>query len=661
MEKMSNKIKRINFEQGIRANDIQYNFDVLDDQLKRERARIGGYGIVEGFEMEVLSSTQIKINKGVIINKKGEELLVPEQIAHIADPVFVEHKLSTHEEALTVNAQGEIELPNYPYSDKKKGYIDTNFYQTHYPDIEKELLIRDAQNPDVKIRANKIEGKTVTLDANRWAGKKVFVEYLHTKNRIDTILINENGELEIEQGIISSSPSHVNLNRYEDYFVLAVVEVIVGKEVTLKVHEDLRSFRKVYVDKENRLYLNGKLYKETQVIYFEEPENPQINDIWYDAETNKLMIWKDKDGTLGWVVINEEKHVPVKEVKIISPEEFPEDNQTFIFGKEDINMRFIPGHNQLEIIIDNAPLMADQYEEIVDDEIDDYVNKGIGFKLKDPLDRATYIEVRVLHTVHASPIRRTFQRTATFVHESFILHSELNTEQIYETEIPYIIGEKQLEVYLNGVRMERTLDFDEIMNDGSAPTKEELGKSTKKFRLLREVRPGDKISYRITKNVYSYDHLEGWVDEIEEKADQALEEIDEIREDIKNMDESIQSKFKTIDNNIIEMAKELAKNDQFIKKTDKLNMQNMPDEVTNNLFGSSFAKVFPAESVTLLEDLKETDFVLVFYMTENESRVLLKDIDYVLKEERGNLLLVLNSPLVESTSSIYVTGIKFGR
>lgn len=657
---MSNKLKELDFSGGIRANDIQYNFDVIDGQMKRERARIGGYGIVEGFDIEIISSNHVKIGEGAVINKKGEEVIVPERTVYINPPDFVEHKLITLDDALTVNDAGELTLPNFPYSDKKKGYIDNNFYQTNYPDIQDELLICDSQNPDVKIRALRVEGKLVTLDANIWAGKQVFVEYYHTKNRMDTILINEEGELKIEQGVLTTSPSHVDLERYDGYFVLAIIEVLVGKEVTLKAYEDLKTYRKVYVDKQNRLYINGKLYKESQIVHFEEPDPPYLNALWYDGATNKLMIWKDVDGTLGWVAVNEEKHIPIKEVKIFTPEEFPEDHQTFLFNEEEINYYFIPGHNQLEIIIDNSPVMADQYEEIVDPNAMEYVNSGIGFKLKDPLDKKTYVEVRVLHTVNAFPIRRTFQRTATFVNDSFAFHDSLNTAKVFETEAPYVIGERQLEVYVDGVRLERGLDFEEILEAGESAKDSNNGKSSKLFRVLKDIKPGQLVSYRIEKNIYSYDHLDGWVDEIEEKADQALADIDNIRTDISTMDKNIQSKFKTVDNNIVDIVQQLSNQSNFVKKTDKLQKSNMPNEVLNNLVGGSFAEIRPAESITTLAGMKEKDFLLVFYVSEHQNRVLLKDIDYVLKEEGNNLLIILGSELVDSSSSIYLTGIKFG-
>lgn len=657
---MSNKIKRLDFTGGIRANDIQHNFDVLDDQLKRERARIGGYGIVEGFEVEVLSSTQVRIGEGVIINKKGEEVIIPERIAFIDHPEYAEHKLVTIQEALTVNEAGEVELPYIPYSNERKGHFDTNYYQTNYPAVNDELLIRSAQNPDLKIRAIRVEGNVVTLDANAWGGKQVFVEYLHTKNRMDTILVNAEGELKIEQGIISTSPSHVNLERYDGFFVIAIIEVIVGKQVTLVAHEDHRTYRKVYVDEQNRLYLNGKLYKESQIVHFVEPDPPYLHALWYDGESNKLFIWKDKDGTLGWVNINQETHIPVKEVKIFSPEEFPEDGQTFLFDDEEVNLRFIPDHNQLEIIIDNSPLMSDQYEEVIDPEAREYVNAGIGFKLKDPLDRATYVEVRVLHSVHINPLRRTFQRTATFVDESFYYHSALNTAKVFDTEVPYVIGEGQLEVFLDGLKLENGLEFEEILEADMAANPAHRGRTSKVFRVLKAIKAGQKVSYRITRNIYSYDHLDGWVDEIEKKADQALEETEELRQNMKTMDRNIQSKFDTVDDNIVKMAEQLSKQSEFVKKTDKLSKNNMPDIVNNNLFAGSFSEVRPAESTTTIRDMKLSDFLLVFYVGSTDNRVLLKDIDYVVQQSGKDLLLVLSSPLVDPSRSIYITGIKFG-
>ena len=658
---MNNKLIKLDFTNGIRADDIQYNFDIMQRQADRERARIGGFGIVEGFEVEVLSDTQVRVKQGILINEKGEELIIPEKLIPIAPPEPQVRELLKSDEAIEVDANGQIKLPHKPYSRTKRGYFNTTFYQDNYPTTE--LIISDANNPSERIRAIRVEGNLITLDANIWAGKKVLVKYEYAFNRLDAIVIDESGNYPENpvRGTMSTSPSHVDLEQFKGHFIIAIIEVVVGEQNSLKAHDDYKTFRKVYVDRNNRLFLNGKLYKESQFVYFEMPKDPQINDLWYDSKNNKLNIWKDQDGTVGWVTINEERHIPIKEVRIYTPEENPEDLQTFRFGEEELNLRFVPGHNQLEVIIDNAPLMSDQFDEIIDPTATEYVNSGVGFKLKNPLDKATYVEVRVLHSVQITPLRETFQRSAIFVNESFVFHSSSNTAQLYFTDAPYIIGENQLEVFVDGVKLEKDLEFIEVLHaDNPVKDPENIGKSSNVYKVLKEIEPGQKVSYRITKNVYTYDHLDALMNDIEAKADTALEEIDKIKEEIDAMDQSVTSKFNTIDNNIVQIAQQLGEQDNYLKKTDELTVKNMPQIVLDGIFGSSFTITEPAESIIAIPKTKLTDFMLVFYVSPSLNRVLLKDIDYVLQAEGEDLFLMLNSELVDSANTIYIAGIRFG-
>ena len=139
------------------------------------------------------------------------------------------------------------------------------------------------------------------------------------------------------------------------------------------------------------------MYKKPKFIYFEEPENPEKNDLWYDSETNTIYIWKETDGDFGWVAINDFSTLALRDKKIWTIEDFPEDAQTFMFNDDETNLFYVPDTSALEIIIDNVPLMSDQFDEIIIKSDKDYLSNGRGFRLKDPLDRPTYVECIVHH------------------------------------------------------------------------------------------------------------------------------------------------------------------------------------------------------------------------------------------------------------------------
>ena len=102
---------------------------------------------------------------------------------------------------------------------------------------------------------------------------------------------------------------------------------------------------------------------------------------------------------------------------------------------------------------------------------EDYENIGIGFKLNAPLDENSYVEVRVKHRVNSNPISKRFQRSATFVAEGTETYKKFVTdkhgnnifnEPVFKTNGIYRYDENQLEVFLNGRRLEKGVEWEEV-------------------------------------------------------------------------------------------------------------------------------------------------------------------------------------------------------
>ena len=67
----------IDFSNGIRPEEIQENFEYLQEQLSRERASVGGVGIASGLEIKVVTNNStfgIEISDGSIIDNNGDEI-----------------------------------------------------------------------------------------------------------------------------------------------------------------------------------------------------------------------------------------------------------------------------------------------------------------------------------------------------------------------------------------------------------------------------------------------------------------------------------------------------------------------------------------------------------------------------------------------------------
>ena len=107
-------LKKIDFSDGIRAEEIQNNFEDLQAQIDRERKSVGGAGIASGLEITPIVTQNefaIEVSEASIIGKDGQEIHIDKQKINIELP-----KLAKEVEYLTSNASNQIKLRHTPYS-----------------------------------------------------------------------------------------------------------------------------------------------------------------------------------------------------------------------------------------------------------------------------------------------------------------------------------------------------------------------------------------------------------------------------------------------------------------------------------------------------------------------------------------------------------------
>ena len=94
-------LNKIDFSDGIRPEEIQENFEMLQNQLNRERLGVGGFGVASGFEIEARVDTdifQIRLSEASIIDEDGSELFIPATVIDIDPP-----ELFSAYESCTIN------------------------------------------------------------------------------------------------------------------------------------------------------------------------------------------------------------------------------------------------------------------------------------------------------------------------------------------------------------------------------------------------------------------------------------------------------------------------------------------------------------------------------------------------------------------------------
>ena len=116
-------LKLIDFSDGIRADEIQSNFNTLQEQINRERKNVGGSGIASGLEITTIvnlaqNEFAIELSEASIISKNGEEIHIPKQKIDIELPKlakeveYLTSKDSILDKMITMfGSYGEMDIP----------------------------------------------------------------------------------------------------------------------------------------------------------------------------------------------------------------------------------------------------------------------------------------------------------------------------------------------------------------------------------------------------------------------------------------------------------------------------------------------------------------------------------------------------------------------
>lgn len=412
------------------------------------------------------------------------------------------------------------------------------------------------------------------------------------------------------------------------------------------------------------------------------------------------------DGYAEWVPANDKSFIPIQERFIWTPEyqnhiraccEF--DNQHFFFDCNlNRNMLFVPETNALEIMIDQIPLHSDQYEEItINDAIaskeagfirrqltefynykndfeafkaaEQYENIGVGFKLAQPLDKKScYIEVKVTHRVNSNPIAQRFQRTATFVADETISYNKyikkenegvVVADQIFTCKYPYRYQENQLEVYLNGKKLTRDIDFEEVADEDS-----EKGCNLFKFKILTELKDKDKVNYKITSSIFSYDNVEtllsgfqAQLDTIKSESERSIKAVDEMQKNVDNYTSEIKEQIESLGNIQSSLDSRYLPNNAIIGK-DNLD-KNLYEKIAKDNINTIFNITELNQKFDVTNICSINDFLLLIDI--NTNKILIRDTDYTIDKDNDYVYLHILTEAVNISHTIYLTGIRFNQ
>jgi hypothetical protein len=281
------KLHIIDFSDGIRSEEIQENFEMLNGEISRERLSIGGSGIASGLEIEpIVSDSQfaIKVSAASIVDNNGDEIYIEEQLINIERP-----RLSKQLEYLTADINNQVVLKEVPYMlDRVCPVQYGDSLAEAYSGIK--ILYQNSANTDDYIRVKSVKGKVLILTG--LIRRQVAVEYYSTAKRIDVVYIDENNKVQVKSSsITSTTPSVVMPEKYK--YLIAYIQIENEfmndpqdtPHANIIVKKDLRTSRNLYTDDNGTLYICGTAFDDLHLISTEEPVDPKPNQLWLNENT----------------------------------------------------------------------------------------------------------------------------------------------------------------------------------------------------------------------------------------------------------------------------------------------------------------------------------------------------------------------------------------
>ena len=337
----------IDFSDGIRSEEIQENFELLDGQIKRTRLSIGGTGIASGLNVTPLVSDNqfaIKVSAASIIDDNGDEIYIEEQIIDVERP-----KLSKQKEYLDADINNQIHLKEVPYMlDRKCPVQFGDSLAALYSGIT--VKYQNSSSIDDYIRVKNVAGKVLTLTG--LTRRNIVVEYYSTAKRIDTVYVNADNKVCVEtSSITSTTPSAIIPENFKFLIAFILIDSAYIETADDTPHadiifkKDLRKIRSIYTNEKGVLYLNGIPFTDLHLIVTVEPENPEPNQLWLDGDV--LYVWKSVDD-----------YTYKRNIEINSSYDFT--------GYHDIetNIDFLVNGKQLKVYINSIELQDAEYDEL---------------------------------------------------------------------------------------------------------------------------------------------------------------------------------------------------------------------------------------------------------------------------------------------------------
>jgi hypothetical protein len=337
---------------------------------------------------------------------------------------------------------------------------------------------------------------------------------------------------------------------------------------------------------------------------------------------------------------------------------------------------------------------------------------GIGFKLIEPLDSGAnadkmgehytsiygsndlFVEAIVQHTINAVPVNRKLERSATFIHEDNIIVKGNFDPVVTLNNISYRYAENQLEIFVNGIKKILGVDYIEqygyFKQEGLDPIPpidaddneykdqdyfyRKRAAVCNKFKFLPSKEPveGDVITYKITTNVYSYDHINNTLDDIGH-VHKTLEEYKEVTSNAAQKVDQFDETLEGLKNKVRELEIKLKEKEEEEESKEGIDISQVPKIIVTNMIKSlnHINAEITLEETKLTYSLKELniykdDYINVFYhkSANGLDSYWIPGVHYTIRDikiSEGNyegVLEILKPETINVNDKLYITGLR---
>ena len=183
---------------------------------------------------------------------------------------------------------------------------------------------------------------------------------------------------------------------------------------------------------------------------------------------------------------------------------------------------------------------------------------------------------------------------------------------------------------------------------------------SKMYQIKIDLKEGQLVAYKISKHVWTYDHLDMMIHEIEAKANDALNKCSQLDLSIKTLNENIVHQINALQNNLDSLSNAFGSPDNYLKADSKLTVNNMPQEILDKIVIGQTAELYPTTEEIILTNTKTTDFIVVSYISDRFNRNLILNTEYALTQDENNVRVDLSSELIASDANVYIQVMKVG-